>query len=130
VARKNSDIEEDNHMKTIKTFETPEIPNPHFISVRALHVGDSAQFEHLSLGPEQEQKKHVAYTNVYLYVLEGSGILEAGDEIISLSTDMLVEMPSATPHRLINTGSSRLRLLNVKAPLPVKSTHLLAERKD
>jgi mannose-6-phosphate isomerase-like protein (cupin superfamily) len=78
-------------MKIIRTFETPEIPNPHFISARALHVGDSAQFENLSLEAGQEQKKHVAYTNVYLYVLEGSGILEAGDETISLSTDMLVE---------------------------------------
>jgi mannose-6-phosphate isomerase-like protein (cupin superfamily) len=114
-------------MKVIKTFETDEIPNPHFISVRALHVGEAAQFEHLMLEPGQEQKKHVAYTNVHLYVLEGTGILEAGGETIPLSADMLVVMPPETPHRLINNGASRLRLLNIKAPCATKSTHLVTE---
>lgn len=71
-------------MQIVKTFETEEIPNPHFISVRALHVGEGAQFEHLALEP---------------------------------------------PHYLVNNGKSRLRLLNVKAPRPTKSTHLVAEGK-
>lgn len=115
-------------MITIKTFETAEIPNPHFISVRRLHVGEIAQFEHLALEPGQEQKRHVAYTNVYLYVLEGRGFLEAGEETIPLSADLLVEMPPETPHRLVNDGSTRLRLLNIKAPLPKKSTHIVNER--
>ena len=114
-------------MKTIKTFETKEIPNPHFISVRALHVSEQAQFEHLILEPGQEQKRHVAYTNVYLYVLEGEGVLEAGDEIIPLTADMLVEMPPETPHRLVNQTAGRLRLLNIKAPRAVKATHVVAD---
>ena len=117
-------------MKTVKTFETMEIPNPHSISVRALHVNEAAQFEHLMLEPGQEQKKHVAYTNVHLYVLEGTGILEAGMETIPLSADILVEMPPETPHRLINNGTSRLRLLNIKAPRPINSTHLTIEHKE
>ena len=112
-------------MKTVKTFETAEVPNPHSISVRALHVSDQAQFEHLSLEAGQVQKKHVAYTNVYLYVLEGTGILEAGEEVIPLSADMLVEMPPETPHCLTNNSDARLRLLNIKAPRAKKSTHLL-----
>ena len=116
-------------MKTVKTFEMKEIPNPHFISVRALHVSEQAQFEHLMLEAGQEQKKHVAYTNVYLYVLEGEGILEAGEETISLSADMLVEMPPETPHRLVNNSEGRLRILNIKAPRPTKSTHIVAEKK-
>ncbi len=115
-------------MKIVKTFETEEIPNPHFISVRALHVSEQAQFEHLMLEPGKEQKKHIAHTNVYLYVLEGRGVLEAGDETIPLTADMLVEMPPETPHRLINNGNSRLRLLNIKAPRASKSTHLVAEK--
>jgi len=117
-------------MKIIKTFETAEIPNPHFVSVRPLLVSEPAQFEHLVLKAGQEQKKHVAYTNVFLYVLEGAGVLEAGDEIISLTPDMLVEMPSETPHRLVNDGDTHLRLLNIKAPRPSKSTHIVAETKE
>jgi mannose-6-phosphate isomerase-like protein (cupin superfamily) len=114
-------------MKTVKTFETAEIPNPHLISVRALLVSDSAQFEHLSLEPGQFQKKHVAHTNVYLYILNGTGVLEAGEETLPLSADMLVEMPPETPHRLINNSNSLLRLLNIKAPRPTISTQIVAE---
>ena len=114
-------------MKIVNTFETAEIPNPHFISVRALLVGDSAQFEHLSFEAGQIQKKHVAHTNVYLYILEGTGILEAGDETISLSTDMLVEIPPETPHRLSNNSDSQLRLLNIKSPRPTRSTQVISE---
>lgn len=112
-------------MKIVKTFETDEIPNPHFISVRAILVSDSAQFEHLSLKPGQVQKKHVAHTNVYLYILNGTGVLEAGEETISLSADMLVEMPPETPHRLINNSNFQLRLLNIKAPRPQKPTQVV-----
>jgi mannose-6-phosphate isomerase-like protein (cupin superfamily) len=117
-------------MKIVKTFEVAEAPNPHFISTRVLHVGEAAQFEHLILEPGQEQKKHVAYTAVHLYVLEGTGILEAGEEIIPLSADMLVEMPSETHHRMVNNGAARLRVLNVKAPRPTKSTHLVTDKKE
>ena len=116
-------------MKIVKTFETEEIPNPHFISVHALHVSEQAQFEHLMLEAGQEQKKHVAYTSVYLYVLEGTGFLESGEESIPLSADMLVEMPPETLHRLVNNGQGCLRILNVKAPRPTKATHIVAERK-
>ena len=117
-------------MKVIKTFEVVESPNPHSISARVLHVGEAAQFEHLILEPGQEQKKHVAYATVHLYVLEGTGILEAGGETIALSADMLVEIPPETHHRLVNNGESRLRVLNVKAPRPSKATHLVAEGKN
>jgi mannose-6-phosphate isomerase-like protein (cupin superfamily) len=115
-------------VKITKVFDAEEIPNPHFISVRALHVSEQAQFEHLMLKAGQEQKRHVAYTNVYLYVLEGEGILEAGDEVIQLSADMLVEIPPETHHRLVNSGETQLRILNVKAPRPTKSTHLVIEK--
>jgi hypothetical protein len=56
-------------MNIVKTFETIEIPNPHFISVRALLVSDSAQFEHLSLEPGQVQKNTSpipTFTFIYL----------------------------------------------------------------
>lgn len=114
-------------MKIVKTFETAEIPNPHSISVRALLVSDSAQFEHLSLEPGQEQKKHVAHTYVFLYILNGIGVLEAGEGTIPLTADLLVEMPPETPHRLINNSDSQLRLLNIKAPRPTSSTQIIAE---
>jgi len=73
------------------------------------------------------QKKHVAHTNVYLYILFGTGVLEAGEETIHLSADVLVEMPAETPHRLINNSDSQLRLLNIKAPRPTSPTQIVVE---
>jgi mannose-6-phosphate isomerase-like protein (cupin superfamily) len=116
-------------MKVTNVFDVEEIPNPHFISVRALHVSEQAQFEHLILETGKEQKRHVAYTHVYLYVLEGEGLLEADDKVIWLQPDMLVEMQPETPHRLVNNGRTRLRILNIKAPRAQKPTHLVAEKK-
>lgn len=46
-------------MKVTKVFDVAEIPNPHFISVRALHASEQAQFEHLLLAGGEEQKRHV-----------------------------------------------------------------------
>ena len=57
----------------------------------------------------------------------GQAILEAGEETIPLSADMLVEMPPETPHRLINNSDSQLRLLNIKAPRPTSSTQIVVE---
>ncbi len=97
-------------MKVTKVLDVAEIPNPHDISVRALHASEHVQFEHLLLAGGEEQKRHMAHTHVYLYVLEGEGLLEAGEDVIQLQPDMLVEMPPETPHRLSNPGMARLRI--------------------
>lgn len=114
-------------MKIIKTFEEAEFANPHAISARLLHVGENAQFEHLMLEPGQVQKRHAAYTTVHLYVLEGEGTLDAGDECIQLGADMLIVMPPETMHRLTNTGAARLRVLNIKAPPPSQGPRILKD---
>lgn len=113
-------------MNIIKTYQQAEITNPHNISVRALHISDQAQFEHLSLQAGDELKLHVTYSTVYLYVLEGQGIVEAGGDKVSVSVDMFVEIPPEVPHRLINDSETTFRVLNAKAPRPHKPTHLVA----
>ena len=114
-------------MKVVRTFEVEEFPNPHDISARLLHVGEHEQFEHLMLAPGQVQKKHAAYTSVHLYVLEGEGTLDVGDEIVHISADMLIVMPPETLHRLSNTGSVRLRVLNIKVPAPTQGPKIIKD---
>jgi len=111
-------------MKIIKTFELEEIPNPHAISVRALHISEQAQFEHLLLKPGEELKLHVTYSTVYLFVLEGKGIVEAGKEQTGIEANTFVIIPPEVPHRLINDSEDVFRVLNSKAPRPSISTHL------
>ena len=113
-------------MEVLKTFDLEEIPNPHKISVRALHISDQAQFEHLLLQAGEELKLHITYSTVYLYVLEGKGIVEAGDEQVVLEANMFVVIHPEVPHRLINDSESVFRVLNAKAPRPKKPTHLVS----
>ena len=112
-------------MKIIEALEAPEAPNPHGVSVRALHASEHIQVEHLLLQPGEALKKHVASVDVYLYVLEGHGIVEVGDERQEIDVDTLVEIPAQAPHRLLNQGSVPFRVLNVKAPRPTIPTKVL-----
>jgi mannose-6-phosphate isomerase-like protein (cupin superfamily) len=105
-------------MKAVKTMDVSEIPNPHGVSVRALHASEHIQAEHLLLQPGEALKKHVASVDVYLYVLEGHGIVEIGDERQEVDVDTLVEIPAQAPHLLLNVGSVPFRVLNIKAPRP------------
>ncbi len=112
-------------MKITKTIDLEEIPNPHEISVRALHISEQAQFEHLLLLPGEELKLHITYSTVYLFVLDGKGIVEAGEEQVEIEANAFVEIPPETPHRLINNSNLVFRILNAKAPRPLKPTHLI-----
>ena len=56
-------------MKITRVEEVVEIPNPHQVSVRALHASEHIQVEYLLLQPGDALKKHVASVNVTLFVL-------------------------------------------------------------
>jgi len=113
-------------MKIVRVEEAPEIANPHKVSVRALHATEHIQVEHLLLQPGEVLKKHVASVDVCLYVLEGQGIVEVGDERREVTPDTLVEIPARSPHRLLNEGSVPFRVLNIKAPRPTVPTKVVA----
>ena len=95
------------------------------VSVKKIHSNDEVQFEHLLLQPGEELQLHVTYSTVYLYVLEGNGIVEAGGEQSSIETNVFVEIPPQIPHKLINNSDAVFRILNTKAPRPLKPTHLV-----
>ena len=112
-------------MKITKLIELEEIPNPHLVSVKKLHSSEEVQFEHLLLLPGEELYLHVTYSTVCLYVLEGNGIVDAGGEQTTIETNAFVEIPPQIPHRLINNSDAIFRVLNTKAPRPLKPTHLV-----
>ena len=112
-------------MKVEKVIDVPEIPNPHGVSVRSLHATEHIQVEHLLLQPGEVLKKHAASVDVYLYVLEGRGIVEVSEEQQEVARDTLVEIPAQLPHRLLNEGSAPFRVLNIKAPRPTVPTKVV-----
>jgi mannose-6-phosphate isomerase-like protein (cupin superfamily) len=79
----------------------------------------------ITLQPGESLKKHMTPVDVFFYVLEGTGIVEIGDEKKTIGKDMLVESPARLPHRWINESGDVFRVLVVKVPKPTEETKLL-----
>ena len=79
----------------------------------------------ITLQPGEALKKHMTPVDVFFYVLEGTGIVEIGDEKKAIGKDTLVESPARIPHRWINESTAVFRVLVVKVPKPTEETKLL-----
>jgi len=98
---------------------------PHGVDVRKLFDSEHVQVIEIKLMPGEELKKHITPVDVFFYVLEGTGIVEIGEEQAEVTLDQLVESPKGIPHRLMNESDSPFRFLVVKTPKPTASTRVL-----
>jgi len=97
-------------------------PNPHHVDARKIYESPHATAVVITLKPGEALKKHVTPVDVFFYVLEGSGVIEIGDEKQTVGKDMLVESPAKIPHRWSNMSTSIFRVLVVKVRKPGKDT--------
>ena len=106
----------------------------HFLDWKE-HVGSRAekfykttlwQGEHMMVGlnclePGQTQNIHAHDgAEKFYFVLEGSGRFTVGDEKNEAEAGGLIVAPAGIPHGVTNHGNTRLSLLVVMAPPPVK----------
>jgi len=105
-------------IKTIKVFDEPEVQNPHGISARRLHDSEHGQVMHILLKPGERIPKHATPMDIVFFVLEGSGIVEIGNEQVIVSQDTLIEGPANAPHGLVNNESGIFRVLVIRRPMP------------
>ncbi len=112
-------------MKCIRFDEAETIPTPHGIKVCKLYDTEEAQAVHITLEPGEALKKHITPVDVFFYVLEGTGIVEIGDERKAVSRDTLIESPKGIPHCWYNESETVFRVLVVKAPRPSATAKLL-----
>jgi mannose-6-phosphate isomerase-like protein (cupin superfamily) len=105
-------------MKTIKYTETETSKNPHGIDARKLYDSDHAIVMHILLKPGEQLKKHITPVDVIFYVLEGTGIIEIGDEKLEVTKDTLIDSPAKIPHCWYNKSNDILRVLVTKVPKP------------
>jgi mannose-6-phosphate isomerase-like protein (cupin superfamily) len=80
---------------------------------------------HITLGPGQSLKRHITPVDVFFYVLEGTGVVEIGDESREAGPDTLIESPARNPHCWHNRSDAPLRVLVVKTPRPTENTKML-----
>jgi mannose-6-phosphate isomerase-like protein (cupin superfamily) len=103
-------------MKVIYAPHAAEAANPNGLSMRPLCATPQFTAVHLELRPGESTPRHPAPSDVFFYVLEGSGLIEVGEESAQLSRDIGLESAAGVMHRISNTGDSPLRLLVIRAP--------------
>jgi mannose-6-phosphate isomerase-like protein (cupin superfamily) len=112
-------------MNTIKITEAEARENPHGIDARKLYDSEHAMATHITLKPGEQLKKHITPVDVFFYVLQGTGIIEIGEEKKEVNKDTLIDSPAKIPHCWYNESNEDLRILVVKVPKPNESTKIL-----
>lgn len=112
-------------MKMVNALEANGMQNPHGVKVARLYDTTDAQVMHITLEPGESLKKHITPVDVFFYVLEGTGVVEIGDEKMEVSRDTLVESPKDISHAWSNESDKRFRVLVVKAPRQAAPTKFL-----
>ena len=107
------------------TSDFPLQKNPHNVDVRKIYETEHATAVEITLKPGESLKKHKTPVDVFFYVLEGTSVVEIGDERETATKDMIIESPANIPHRWINDTGERFRVLVVKVPTPVTETKIL-----
>lgn len=112
-------------MKPIFINDVPVNQNPHGIETRKFHENEHVQAVHITLKPGEKLKKHTTSVDVFFYVLEGTGIVEIGDEKKEVSKDTYIDSPAKIPHCWYNESNDILKVLVVKTPKPVANAQIL-----
>lgn len=112
-------------MNTINAKEASAGPNLHNVKAAKVYDTEHALAVHLTLEPGQSLKRHVTPVDVFFYVLEGTGVVEIGDEKQTVGPDSLIDSPARIPHCWYNESDQTLRVLVVKVPRPTEQTRLL-----
>ena len=112
-------------MKITDISKLPISKNPYQVDARQVYDSEYATVAVITLQPGESLKKHITPVDVFFYVLEGTGIVEIGDEQETITKDMLVESPAKIPHRWLNESDRVFRVLVVKVPRPTTKTKLL-----
>ena len=109
-------------MITKKLSEVGVMNNPHGVDARNLYNTENAMITIITLEPGQSLIRHITPVDVAFYVLEGTGVVEIGDEKMQVTKDTLIESPKDIVHCWYNESSNLLRFMVIKAPKPTKKT--------
>jgi quercetin dioxygenase-like cupin family protein len=101
-------------MKITEVGRLVPVKNPHNVDVRKVFESPDTAAVVITLQPGESLKKHVTPVDVFFYVLEGTGVVEIGDERESVGKDTIVESPAMIAHTWMNETKSVFRVLVVK----------------
>jgi mannose-6-phosphate isomerase-like protein (cupin superfamily) len=90
-----------------------------------VHFGDTeVSFFLVDAPPGRGAKLHVhPYPEVFV-TLEGEATFTAGDDTIEVTSDQVVVVPAGMPHKFVNTGTGRLRQIDIHVSSRIIQTDL------
>jgi quercetin dioxygenase-like cupin family protein len=101
-------------MKITQVANLTSVKNPHNVDVRKVFESPDTSAVVITLKPGESLKKHVTPVDVFFYVLEGTGVVEIGEERESVGKDTIVESPAMIAHTWLNESKTVFRVLVVK----------------
>ena len=101
-------------MKVTKVDSVSVFQNPHEVAAKKIYEKEKVAVIYIALKPGQSLKKHIAPVDVFVYILEGKGIVEIGNEKQEVEKDMFIEIPTGSHHLLKNIGEYLFKFLVVK----------------
>ena len=114
-------------MNTRRLGDMEIMETAHGVDARNLYNTDDAMVTVITLTPGQSLKRHITPVDVAFYVLEGTGVVEVGEEKAEVTKDTLVESPKDIVHCWYNESDADLRFMVIKAPKPKKKTVFMSD---
>lgn len=105
-----------------KLNEMPIMDTAHKVDARNLYNTENAVISVIRLEPGQALKKHITPVDVAFYVMNGEGVVQIGDEKLTVGENTLVESPKDILHCWYNESDKDLTFMVIKAPKPTKAT--------
>jgi quercetin dioxygenase-like cupin family protein len=105
---------------TRKLEETSIMETPHKVDARNVYDTKDAMITIITLKPGESLKRHITPVNVAFYVLEGEGVVEIGEEKMTVDKNTLIESPKDIIHCWYNESKNDVRIMVIKAPKPEK----------
>ncbi len=109
-----------------KLSESNIMPTAHNVDARNIYDSQHMMITVISLQPGQSLKRHITPVDVAFYVLEGTGVVEIGEEKQTVTQNSLIESPKDIVHCWYNESKELLRFMVIKAPRPDKKTVFLS----
>jgi quercetin dioxygenase-like cupin family protein len=99
--------------------------NPHGVDARVIYSHENASVSIITLEPGERLRRHVTPVDVFFYVLEGTGVIEIGDERETAGQDTIIHSPARIVHCWYNELDKPLRVLVAKTPRQKEQTVIL-----
>lgn len=114
-------------MITRSIESTPTMQTIHGVDARGMYSTPELTVTVITLQPSERLKRHITPVDVAFLVLEGTGVVEIGEEKKEIPSGTLVESPKDVLHCWYNESSEALRFLVIKAPRPKTKAILVDE---